>query len=114
MRKARLVAPYIGAAAERYMSMIYYYVVVDFYPNLKEGNEYEEIMIPYHTYEEALFAIDAIMDMYNKYNNEGKYNIFWTSDVKKTIGFISIEDEDIIRIFRFEIMQESLEILKIK
>lgn len=94
--------------------MIYYYVVVDFYPNLNKANEYEEAMIPYHTFEEACDAIDKTMDLYEENNELGVYECWWMPDIKSTVAFITIKDNGIIRAFRFEVCEAQLEIIKTK
>lgn len=94
--------------------MIYYYVMIDFYPDLEKANEYEEVLIPYHTYEEAVAAIEATMDLYEGNNELGVYKIFWLPDTRVTAAFITIRDGSIVRAFRFEIAQGDLGMLRIK
>lgn len=94
--------------------MIYYYVVVDFYPDLNKANEYEEAMIPYHTFEEACDAIDKTMDLYEENDELGAYECWWMPDTKSTVAFITIKDNGIIRAFRFEVCEAQLEIIKTK
>ena len=93
--------------------MDFYYVVIDFYSDLSNADEFEEVLIPYATFEEAADAIEATMDIYDKHNN-GEYDTFWVLDTRTTIGFITIRDNSVTRAFRFEIMQGNLGMLRIK
>lgn len=93
--------------------MDFYYVVIDFYPDLSKVDTFEEVLIPYATFEEAADAIEATMDIYDKHNN-GEYDTFWVPDTRTTIGFITIRDNSVTRAFRFEIMQGSLGMLKLR
>ena len=43
--------------------MDFYYVVIDFYPDLSKVDTFEEVLIPYATFEEAADAIEATMDI---------------------------------------------------
>lgn len=88
--------------------MIFYYVMTSFYPNISEANEYEEVLIPYSTFEEAAAAVENIMELYEQYNEDDEYDSFWVPDTKTTIGFITIRDNKVTRAFRFEIMESSL------
>lgn len=94
--------------------MIYYYVVIDFYLDLSKANEYEEVMIPFHTYEEACDAIDKTMDLYEENNESGEYECYWIPDTKSAVAFITIKDNGIIRAFRFEVCEGRLGAMKIK
>ena len=92
--------------------MEYYYVITDFYPNINNASDFEEALIPYHTYEEACDAIEATMDIYDNYNEDNVYETFWLPDIRSTVGFITIKDNDIIRAFRFEVAKGNLGIIK--
>lgn len=92
--------------------MDFYYVVIDFYPDLSKVDTFEEVLIPYATFEEAADAIEATMDIYDKHN-DGEYDTFWVLDTRTTIGFITIRDNSVTRAFRFEIMQGNLGMLRI-
>lgn len=93
--------------------MDFYYVVIDFYPDLSKVDTFEEVLILYATFEEAADAIEATMGIYDKHNN-GEYDIFWVPDTRTTIGFITIRDNSVTRAFRFEIMQGNLGMLKLR
>ena len=94
--------------------MEYYYVITDFYPDINNASDFEEALIPYHTFEEACDAIESTMDIYDNHNEDNIYETFWLPDIRSTVGFITIKDNDIIRAFRFEVVKGNLGITKIK
>lgn len=94
--------------------MIYYYIIADFYEDLSKADEYEEALIPYHTYEEACDAIEKTMELYENNNELGCYQTFWLPDTRSTVAFITINDNGVYRAFRFEIAEGNLNILKVK
>ena len=53
--------------------MEYYYIITDFYPNINNADDFEEALIPYHTFEEACDAIEATMDIYDNHNVYKEY-----------------------------------------
>ena len=54
------------------------------------------------------------MDIYDNHNEDNIYQTFWLPDIRSTVGFITIKDNDIIRAFRFEVAKGNLGITKIK
>jgi hypothetical protein len=92
--------------------MDFYYVMVDFYPDLNKADEFEEAWIPYHTYYEAVAAIEATMDIYDDNNELDVYETFFIPDIKSTVGFITIKDNDVTRAFRFEVIKGHLGITR--
>ena len=94
--------------------MDYYYVIADFYPDMNDANNFEEALIPYHTFEEACEAIENTMDIYDQHNENNVYETFWVPDIRSTVGFITIKDRDIIRAFRFEVAKGHLGITKVR
>ena len=91
--------------------MEYYYVIADFYPDINNASDFEEALIPYHTFEEACDAIESTMDIYDNHNEDNIY------DAKSILMILSIDlceklklvlhsdDEDEIRKFN-EIAEE--------
>ncbi len=92
--------------------MIFYYVVITFYPDLTDAKHFEERLIPFHNFEEAVEMVEVMMDLYEDNDEMGAYEIFWIPDTKATIGFITIKDNGVLRAFRFEVIQGKLDILK--
>ena len=84
--------------------MEYYYVITDFYPNINNADDFEE----------ACDAIEATMDIYDNHNEDNVYETFWLPDIRSTVGFITIKDNDLIRAFRFEVAKGNLGIIKTK
>ena len=89
--------------------MEYYYLIIDFYPEIINANDFEEVLIPYHTFEEAYDAIKTTMDIYNNHNEDNVYETFWLPDIRSTVGFIIIKDSGY---FRFEVVKGNLGITK--
>ena len=75
--------------------MEYYYVITDFYPDINNASDFEEALIPYHTFEEACDAIEATMDIYDNHNEDNIYQTFWLPDIRSTVGFITIKDNGV-------------------
>ena len=94
--------------------MKFYYVVVDFYPDLNKADEFEEVFIPYHTFEDAVEAVESTMDIYDDNNENNVYDTFWILDIRSTVGFITIRDNDITRAFRFEVLPGEMGMLKMR
>lgn len=43
-----------------------FYVMIDFYPDLNEADQFETILCPYHTYKEAKLAMAATIKPYKE------------------------------------------------
>lgn len=94
--------------------MDFYYVMVDFYSDILDTENFEEVLVPYLTLDEAINAIEETMNIYEKYYNSDEYNSFWIPDTKTIIGFITIKNNLKTMAFRFEVVQGNLGIIKTK